>query len=269
MPNSVQTMPFGKYKGRPIAEVVATDRKYIDWCMSQPNIRDSIGDTVINIIHVSSPSEDKNTPVHNRLQASFFDKEKIVDTVVAIGLKPAYVEREETDDELVARIVANIDSDDFSDNERQLISKYKSRIYSISLTDVVERFYRRRLRVDGGENRSYYYPERIFIEESGWDVVATGILVEDTYNAGQNNDTVSIHLELKPSLGDDFPSVLRDVKKRISLARRWGHGKAVVVCDRYDGEVPFETVVDMYASSGVHLLRVDQIKNRHETNTTA
>lgn len=33
-------IPFGKYKGTPIAEVVASDPGYIEWAMAQENVRE-------------------------------------------------------------------------------------------------------------------------------------------------------------------------------------------------------------------------------------
>jgi hypothetical protein len=65
-------IPFGKYKGQPV-EVLATDKQYLDWLLSQTWFRErypSINTIIIN--NFQKPSE---TPEHNKIQALFLDQE--------------------------------------------------------------------------------------------------------------------------------------------------------------------------------------------------
>lgn len=63
-------IPVGKYKGQPI-EVLAEDRTYTDWLIAQPWFRERYGNLYAVIINnFCQPSE---TPEHNALQARFLD----------------------------------------------------------------------------------------------------------------------------------------------------------------------------------------------------
>jgi hypothetical protein len=67
---SLQVVPFGKYKGRTVAELVA-DRGYSEWLIAQPGFQERNKTIYQIIVQGGPPCED--TPEHNRLQARFFD----------------------------------------------------------------------------------------------------------------------------------------------------------------------------------------------------
>src|SRR5689334_13228159 len=67
-------VPFGKYKGRPVEEMLA-DPSYMAWLESQPWFREKFAH-----LSRSATDETQSTPEHNRLQAMF------VDDIYAIAL---------------------------------------------------------------------------------------------------------------------------------------------------------------------------------------
>jgi hypothetical protein len=70
MSDNNKLIPFGKYKGQPI-EVLAEDKQYADWIVAQPWFRERYGNLYAVIINnFCEPSE---TPDHNALQARFLD----------------------------------------------------------------------------------------------------------------------------------------------------------------------------------------------------
>lgn len=65
---SSETVPFGKYKGRPVEDMLA-DADYMAWLEAQPWFREKFG----KIRARRDEDAASRTPVHNRLQALFLD----------------------------------------------------------------------------------------------------------------------------------------------------------------------------------------------------
>lgn len=63
-----ETVPFGKYKGRPVADMLA-DAEYMAWLEAQPWFRERFAHMTKN----RDADAMSRTPVHNRLQAMFLD----------------------------------------------------------------------------------------------------------------------------------------------------------------------------------------------------
>ena len=74
MLENLPTVTFGKYKGQPITTLMS-DTKYVEWLSQQEGIRTRYP-TIFNIVvnqNVSSHSS--KTPEHNKMQNKFLDKE--------------------------------------------------------------------------------------------------------------------------------------------------------------------------------------------------
>jgi hypothetical protein len=65
-----QIVPFGKYEGRPVAELAADD-SYREWVLSQPWVREKWGSFYQVLVHGGPPPE--HSPEHNEMQARFLD----------------------------------------------------------------------------------------------------------------------------------------------------------------------------------------------------
>jgi hypothetical protein len=77
------------------------------------------------------------------------------------------------------------------------------------------------------------------MEAAGWDVVLIG----------------NIHIELKPQVGDDYPSILRAMKRR-----RYDGPRALIV-QRFDAEgATYDQVKKMFAASGIKVRTLDEIQ---------
>ncbi len=73
---SLPIVGFGKYKGRPVDELIA-DRKYYEWCKSQPGIVDK-NPNIFNITinqTINNSNIVSKTPEHNFMQNMFLDKD--------------------------------------------------------------------------------------------------------------------------------------------------------------------------------------------------
>lgn len=90
-------------------------------------------------------------------------------------------------------------------------------------------------------------------EERGWDVV-----VSAQYEVATRDHAIDwggvCKIELKPIIGEEFPSVLRQVKSRNS------RNSAVLVEEFTAKSVNFNDVKTIFAASQVNLLRVSDIK---------
>ena len=69
--NSV-IIPFGKYSGSDIDDVIARDPSYIHWLMQQPWFREKYVTLVQNITNIHQGPSDE-TPEHNKMQRLFLD----------------------------------------------------------------------------------------------------------------------------------------------------------------------------------------------------
>lgn len=141
----VNIIPFGKYKGRSIADVAAADPSYLQWCMQQNWFVEQYAHLVVNVTNFVSPSE--ATPAHNAMQVRFLDEEYRYAFAWAA----------------------------FSGVKECEVGPAKFELISDVVFD---------LTLERGEEGCRY------------------------------DATYPILVELKPSLGDDFPAVLRQIKKQ-------------------------------------------------------
>ena len=65
-------VPFGKYRGQPVAVMMA-DQDYCAWAMSQPGIRERYA-SLFTVIINGGVAPDSPTPEHNRMQLLFRDQ---------------------------------------------------------------------------------------------------------------------------------------------------------------------------------------------------
>lgn len=211
-----ELVPFGKYRGQP-AQVLQSDRPYAEWLLKQPWFSEQYGG--IKTLIVNNFKEAADSPVHNELQARFLDKKFAYSVTLAAKKRTPF-------DVWRATFPANI----------------KTR--------------------DGTPPREVY---EVQFEDHGWDVV-----VECRFNCECYEMDVSggnslrlvrfawggiVFFEIKPTIGDDYPSVLRQVK-----AREDYEGSCVLVEKFEATTVSFEDVREIFRSSGICLLRLCDVE---------
>jgi hypothetical protein len=212
-------IPFGKYKGQPV-EQLQNDPEYTKWLLQQPWFVERYGG--IQTLIVNNFKEAADSPDHNAMQARFLNRQ-FAFSVACSGSRW-------------------MPFDDWALNE---LSAFRSKME------------------DCDEDGFY----RIEFEVGGWDVVtrteysAWGKLPKDhpeAYCASRERNVFwggEFRCELKPTIGEDFPSVLRQVKAR-------GGGGCVLV-ERFVAEsVSFEDVQQMFAMSKVRLIRCGDVVMR-------
>lgn len=210
-----ELVPFGKYKGQPV-EQLRNDPEYVEWLLAQPWFAQRFGG--IRTLIINNFKEPDETPEHNELQARFLDD----DYARRVAFK-AFPNRLET-----AR------------HWEELCIKRMNDNYSVECGFQWKR-------------SNGIYCE--FETKEGWDV---RIRLEYHLHCYENNGDVyipgrgewfqdEVFGELKPTIGDEYPRVLRDCKSR--------KGAGFVFADRFIAEGASRSqVVKIFASSRIPLV---------------
>jgi hypothetical protein len=231
---------------------MAQDQGYVDWLMGQEWFRNRyrpIYQVVVN--NFGAPAE---TPDHNALQARFLDDDFCVALATTLEwefITNQYCAMAVGADQAVQRLKGDVEScqkqiddppswyppekkEQFIDGQRAAIKKINRQIDSLTTWE---------------ENQPFHRPNiygRAFEVET-WDVrfdiaVHLPYLTRDGHTIFER---LSIAVEIKPSLGDDYPAILRQMKA--ASARSAASADYQVL------------VFDNFAASGASLSQVRQI----------
>jgi hypothetical protein len=250
-------IPFGKYKGQPI-EALAQDRQYVEWLTAQPWFRERFASLYTVIINnFQEPSE---TPDHNALQVLFLD------------------------DAFCARFMAVLTGRDHNAWLKELVNSIKGRrqTFVAALKEADERCgdkpsssaaeSAQRFRADRLNRllKSKAECEQAFVtfakpiewkivfgkafEKDGVDVQMTGSIrttvglpvVREQHLWGVIEYIGEARTEIKPSVSDDYPAVLRQMR---------GNGSTVLFTERYTGTGATEKqFVETFKISGIKVV---------------
>lgn len=237
-------VPFGKYKGQPI-ESLAADRGYCDWLMAQDWFASRF--PAIRTVIINNFAEPAETPEHNALQAKFLDGGWVSRFVVAyLGGWEALINRRLELVEEWLRDTRNrlevldkegklpYEGGTIEDTRRKLEGKFKS----------YERIQK--------DPRFTPTVTRIEFELRGADVV---LCIEDRVMCVSD-----IYIECKPTIGDDYPAVMRQVK---SFRTDYGGtpNTALLIGEGgYTGRgATLDQVRQIFKSSGITVVTLDEI----------
>lgn len=238
--NRDSIIPFGKYKGQPV-ETLLLDQSYLDWLMAQDWFRQRYQNIYTIVINYNNQPAD--TPEHNKMQVKFLNK--------LYQLKLAYL--------ISGGTLFRYDQEQFN---KHIMSFWEDLREKLELRSVSGRFYDGRVHlkefltsVNGAdllkigkvefEQRSidvvytvaYGYGE-ILSPFSGWDYQ----VYSDSSRILHHRTKINLAIELKPSIGDDFPSVLRQMKKS---------GSNTLVLQEYGGVgATWDEFVEYFSSQG-------------------
>jgi hypothetical protein len=216
---------FGKYKGRPVTDMLA-DKKYVEWCKQQEFFKNHT--TIYNIcVNQTIGSQPSKTPEHNRMQNLFLDNKR------------------------VALLLA-----------RSLTADEDHATY------LVERFINRDLRVEfegkfnwdiiiGG---TCYTPYKC---TNSWAVstVAFKSTKKTCASEGKcicSNRVGSTYIEIKPLVGDDYPTILRkmNTQKEITLKTegRASQRFLLLIKDYQSSTTTNDELIQIFKQSDIHVL---------------
>ncbi len=240
--NKTLIVPFGKYKGKPV-EILLQDQSYVNWFSGNDDLKQKYKDIYTVIINNFHPQA-IDTPEHNQMQIRFMSE--------AHSLKLAFLASNKK--------LFQYDNKHFCIHAPKFIDDLKAK--KIETSEFLQQF-------KSNKGIKLLHLTKIDFEtiEEGLDVkydVSYGygnILSQPgylSYRAGDlfdkfwdNKMYLSIRVELKPSIGDDFPSVLRQMKA----------SKANILLIReYTGAgVTFDDFVKFFASQGMKVFTEQEI----------
>ena len=210
----IPTVTFGKkYYGKPVTEMLA-DQGYIDWANGQPGLKDKI--TLVVNQYISSNSQASATPAHNKLQNQFLDK--TLQKKLLWKTCPSIPKMFQQLDELYKL-----------PEYKQLYGDFKMDIDYTTWQFAVEWKYNWDVALFvhiGSDNDLYINTTCKDIEIHNTIRKEFSSIVGITlYNSTILRAYVSINrkilCELKPTLGDDYPDVLRKMRKQIEVTEAY------------------------------------------------
>jgi hypothetical protein len=237
MSDKDKLIPFGKYKDQPIEHIQTIDRQYLEWLLKQPWFRDKFPQQYQIVINYGG--EPGETPEHNRLQARLLDhafcialakivvpdwrqtlQEQWLGRVWDRGyygggygslyrLQQANWKLKSCEDEL-SKLQKWIDDSTRSQHYRDKLSALPAQIKELRAEIAREEADQAELAANIETVPTKWSVTRTEFEVAGWDaVIAVGAALVGKFDEHIHE---SIGIEAKPTLGDDYPAVLRQIK---------------------------------------------------------
>jgi hypothetical protein len=195
-------VPFGKHKGKPV-EILATDKQYIEWLLAQSWFKEKYFN--IYTVVINNFREPVDTPEHNKIQVKFLDFNYRLKLVYF--LYPEIFER--NIDYLNNSMLEWLNSENIELNVRNnfldsLENPIKSERYGLYSTSLM--WYSNPIFENVDVSFSISYGLKFYFDNSiKWvDYI--------------NRKTCEVKLEIKPTISDDFPSVLRQMKASMPIS---------------------------------------------------
>jgi uncharacterized protein (DUF3820 family) len=259
-------IPFGKYKGRTIEEVLIDDPGYLQWCAGQDWFRARFN--VLYQVIINRGAEPEETPEHNALQVRFLDDEFCraflrcykpdIDEIAYAQLadrisrdrqeRKRGIENRKRELENAERQLKEVETADGWDWLRQQRRDEYHKIKSELL-----KLLAKQLSADPVELSYRFTPT---FEIQSIDVVlavearsAKHDVAIKLYSVFSPHSVITI--EIKPIIGDDYPAVLRQMRASNSCA--------LLVGDYTGVGATREQFIKTFASAGIKVVFVADI----------
>ncbi len=238
-------VPFGKYKGKPL-EKLMQDESYAKWLTGQDWFQDKFQSMYTLIVH-NYHNEPIDTPEHNQMQIKFLDE--------FYCLKVAYL--------ISKGDLFKFDSANFQKNvpsflrELNINKKHFNRPHFEKLIE----------RVKAKNNKGLLNLSKVLFEKESVDATydvsygySMGASESDERMFGSFFNQIwdcsyyyELRIELKPSIGDDYPSVLRSMKANRSN---------ILIAREYNGTgVTWDQAKEFLNSQGIKVLEEAEIES--------
>lgn len=248
--------PFGKYRGQAVERAMA-DHSYMEWVLAQPWFPEDYP-KIHGLIIGTSTGEPQDSPEHNAFQIRFLDEE----VRLAVARRLGFQELDSqtcSKRKAIARKVAK--SLDCPVPERQLPLSVSAVKFEDQGWDVA--FEIRPASYVAWLDAAAYGKPYIELLES-WGMAKLAAKTKARLRESHATLDVSIYepntarrprvvIELKPDLGDDYPSVLRQIQ-RYPVSKKGGDRKLLIVRRARFTTVSYEQVKAFFKSADITLL---------------
>lgn len=240
---SALIVPFGKHQGLTVAELLERDPNYAQWLLSQNWLAQRFAQLHAAIVTRGATPDD--SPEHNQIQARFLDPE-FRTAVIALTqhLKDAQdrdcQERAAEPNRQKDACLVNIDRLNKAIAEHDEAANYFRQKRIDELGKQQQNLAKYQANLDAITPRPVI--STVEFEFEGIDV-----LIQWGFEWCRNKITV----EIKPSLGDDYPAVMRQMSRL---------GAAVLVIDQYaSSNLGISTVREMFKANRQKLITLQEI----------
>jgi hypothetical protein len=224
-------VPFGKYKGQPI-ELLANDKQYVDWALSQDGIRKRYPDFVkIVINNFQEPSE---TPDHNAMQVKFLNDSyakkfanvvfNITDELISdlrVNIINEMVKNKQKDEH---KIITHMERERLFDEKCHGIpsdlSWHKRHVLETPIRDGIKKDISLKIdniykNIESTMQINPVISNVRFETKQGLDVEYKHYLQPEYMDMGwirAYNRSWHLRIEIKPSVSDNFPAIFRQIR---------------------------------------------------------
>jgi hypothetical protein len=272
---SAIVVPFGKYKGQTVAELLATDPQYADWLLAQGWLSQRFAELHAAIMSRGAGSDD--TPEHNALQARFLSEDfRAAFLLAALGdtlmrKRANYIaytkaSQAETQDK-IREMLGNHQKNLAGNRSYYILPVARPKglshhYYAGEPIDDAERALERALaealtKATLAQQIDLDRVTRLFTKV--WSFEQGGVDVVIGYEFSDSPDPVlhqrmdyTFMIELKPTMGDDFPTIIRQMK-RLQVKH--------LLVGSYSGQaVPLPDLTQMFQINGMTLTMVREVE---------
>lgn len=210
---SAIVIPFGKHRGATVAELLVKDPQYAEWLLGQRWLAERFAELHTAILSRGAGSDD--TPEHNAIQARFLDP--LFQTAFLFAAS-------DPNDLHAAQFDDNPNYVEIKPTPPRWITNYVSAGPSPHPLSFAVQF-----------------------EGNGIDVLLRwGFVHPNSLRSAH-----SIPIEIKPSLGDDYPAVMRQMQRL-----RATH----LLIDKYAGSIPLHAVRSMFGANSQNLITLQEVE---------
>jgi hypothetical protein len=228
-------MPFGKYRGRSVIEVMAIDPQYVEWLKTQDWFTVKFVRIYNIVVQAGRPPED--TPEHNAIQVRFLDDE-FCKMVAAKVIPPLDALREKLIEANISERELFLSSyDDTYKRVQQAVASAQhqvtvARSYKDDEARALKQLESNQLKLkDLPREREWAQSQLKTLPDAQLEVTIENRDMEDGVDVAFDIVTAvslrsyrfTIAIEIKPSLGDDYPTVLRQMKEQVRRRFRISH----------------------------------------------
>jgi hypothetical protein len=259
---SAIVIPFGKHKGKTVAELLTADPQYADWIAAQAWVAERFAELHAAILTRGAGTDD--TPEHNALQARFLDERfclaliqitsaaRIIDARADCLRYETYDLRMETGKarSRLERVRSNIEWKTGQPPEQTkypLMTLEEDEAEAKALTSRIAT-----LEQQLQDWRFEEWPSKISVD---FECRGVDVRLDARFQKGGEHFNIDVlGVEIKPSVGDDYPSVMRQMKRL---------GAGTLVAGTWTGRGVSEPQMRaMFEASGIKVVFVQEIEER-------
>lgn len=252
-----EIIPFGKYKGQPV-EVLSQDKPYLEWLQNQDWFKTRYGN--INTLIINNFGSPAETPDHNKIQAMFTGRKFLnkflsfilSDRISSVSKRKFPLVFEASDINPVTsteRIVKPIQQDKNKVTGLENIrAMYKDS--TVSYVDVKKAIQKREDKLSF-PNLLTADADGVMFEFKGVDVCINYVFCPNDSSFQEVTSNQQIFIEIKPTLSDDYPGVLRQMM---------ANNSQYLLTKEYTGEgATLDQVRIIFGSSGKTIILINEI----------